>query len=416
MPLSPQRDKKAQHLAENLQLLEGSRAYFPALIQAIDSAHAWVQMETYLFDVFGAGAGVANALIRAAQRGVRVQVLVDGIGSAALPAEWQEKMRSAGVNWCVYSPLTSSWGMLLPLAWRRLHRKLCVIDQSVVFCGGINVLDDFYDPNHGLLTEPRFDFAISATGPLAVDAAEAVTLLWWRVQAGYSARQRHLSAAWEQFKAAGFGAPSDSQIVSDAPGATNNAPAAVRATLVLRDNLLNRSSIEKSYLKAIGRARHDIIIANAYFLPGGKLRRALIQAARRGVKVAVLLQGKYEYFMQYHASRPVYDALLKAGVEIHAYSNSFLHAKVAVIDGHWATVGSSNLDPLSLLLAREANVVIEGKVFASQLRDRLCVAVTQRSTRIELDAHNQRPLSQRVLDWFAYGVMRALLWLTGKRY
>ena len=416
MAMSPQRDKKAQHIAENLQLLEGSRAYFPALIQAIDSAHAWVQMETYLFDVFGAGAGVADALIRAAQRGVRVQVLVDGIGSAALPAEWQEKMRSAGVNWCVYSPLTSSWGMLLPLAWRRLHRKLCVIDQSVVFCGGINVLDDFYDPNHGLLTEPRFDFAISATGPLAVDAAEAVTLLWWRVQAGYSARQRHLGAAWEQFKAAGFGAPSDSQVVPDAPGATNNAPAAVRATLVLRDNLLNRSSIEKSYLKAIGRARHDIIIANAYFLPGGKLRRALIQAARRGVKVAVLLQGKYEYFMQYHASRPVYDALLKAGVEIHAYSNSFLHAKVAVIDGHWATVGSSNLDPLSLLLAREANVVIEGNGFATQLRDRLCVAVTQRSTRIELDAHNQRPFSQRVLDWFAYGVMRSLLWLTGKRY
>ena len=416
MAMSSQRGKKAHHIAENLQLLEGSRAYFPALIHAIDGAQAWVQMETYLFDVFGAGAGVADALIRAAQRGVRVQVLVDGIGSAALPAEWQEKMRSAGVNWCVYSPLTSSWGMLLPLAWRRLHRKLCVIDQRVVFCGGINVLDDFYDPNHGPLTEPRFDFAISATGPLAVDAAEAVTLLWWRVQAGYSARQRHLGAAWEQFKAAGFGAPSASQVVPDPPSATNLPRPVVRATLVLRDNLLNRSSIEKSYLKAIGRARHDIIIANAYFLPGGKLRRALIQAARRGVKVAVLLQGKYEYFMQYHASRPVYDALLKAGVEIHAYSNSFLHAKVAVIDGHWATVGSSNLDPLSLLLAREANVVIEGKVFATQLRDRLCVAVTKRSTRIELDAHNQRPFSQRVLDWFAYGVMRALLWLTGKRY
>ena len=416
MPLSPQRDKKAQHIAENLQLLEGSRAYFPALIQAIDSAHAWVQMETYLFDVFGAGAGVADALIRAAQRGVRVQVLVDGIGSAALPAEWQEKMRSAGVNWCVYSPLTSSWGMLLPLAWRRLHRKLCVIDQSVVFCGGINVLDDFYDPNHGLLTEPRFDFAISATGPLAVDAAEAVTLLWWRVQAGYSARQRHLSAAWEQFKAAGFGAPLASQIVPDAPGATNNAPAAVRATLVLRDNLLNRSSIEKSYLKAIGRARHDIIIANAYFLPGGKLRRALIQAARRGVKVAVLLQGKYEYFMQYHASRPVYDALLKAGVEIHAYSNSFLHAKVAVIDGHWATVGSSNLDPLSLLLAREANVVIEGAAFARELRECLHSAVALHGGRIEHAAHIARPRTQRLLDWFAYGVMRSLLWVTGKRY
>ena len=416
MPLSPQRDKKAQHFVENLQLLEGSRAYFPALIQAIDGAQFWVQMETYLFNVFGAGAGIADALIRAAQRGVTVQVLVDGIGSAALPAEWQQKMRSAGVNWCVYSPLTSNWGILLPLAWRRLHRKLCVIDQRVVFCGGINVLDDFYDPNHGPLTEPRFDFAISATGPLAVDAAEAVTLLWWRVQAGNSARQRHLSAAWEQFKAAGFGAPADKGAALEPPNAAGNPRPAVRATLVLRDNLLNRSSIEKSYLKAIGRARDDIFIANAYFLPGGKLRRALIQAARRGVKVCVLLQGKYEYFMQYHASRPVYDALLKAGVEIHAYGNSFLHAKVAVIDGHWATVGSSNLDPLSLLLAREANVVIEGKVFATDLRDRLGAAVAQRSTRIELDAHNQRPLSQRVLDWFAYGVMRVLLWLTGKRY
>ena len=146
---------------------------------------------------------MANALIRAAQRGVTVQVLVDGIGSRPLPLEWQEKIRSAGVQWCVYSPLASTWAILQPLAWRRLHRKLCVVDQRIMFCGGINVLDDLYDPNHGVLTEPRFDFAISSTGLLAIDAAEAVTLLWWRVQAGYSVRQRHLSAAWDKFKAAG---------------------------------------------------------------------------------------------------------------------------------------------------------------------------------------------------------------------
>ena len=158
------------------------------------------------------------------------------------------------------------------------------------------------------------------------------------------------------------------------------------------------------------------MIANAYFLPGGKLRRALIGAARRGVKVTVLLQGKYEYFMQYHASRPVYDALLKEGIEIHAYAQSFLHAKVAVIDGHWATVGSSNLDPLSLLLAREANVVIEGATFAQELRDCLHNAVALQGGRIEYATHLGRPLTQRMLDWFAYGVMRALLWLTGKRY
>ena len=413
---SRQSDEKSGHIAENLRLYQGGRELFPVLIEAIDSAMGWVQMETYLFDVFGTGADVANALIRAAERGVTVQVLVDGIGSRPLPLEWQERIRSAGVQWCVYSPLTSTWAILQPLAWRRLHRKLCVVDQRIMFCGGINVLDDLYDPNHGVLTEPRFDFAISSTGPLAVDAAKAVTLLWWRVQAGYSVRQRNLSAAWDKFKAAGYGGrTTDALLPASAVKTVNNRPVA-HAALVLRDNLRNRSSIEKSYLKAIGKARTDIVIANAYFLPGGKLRRALTGAARRGVKVTVLLQGKYEYFMQYHASRPVYDALLKDGIEIHAYAKSFLHAKVAVIDGHWSTVGSSNLDPLSLLLAREANVVIEGAAFANELRGCLLSEVALQDCRIDQTAHLQRPVIKRFLDWFAYGVMRALLWVTGRRY
>ena len=416
MKSSRQPEKKSGHIAENLRLYQGAREYFPALIEAIDSATGWVQMETYLFDVSGSGADVANALIRAAQRGVTVQVLVDGIGSSPLPLEWQEKIRSAKVQWCVYSPLTSTWTIFQPLAWRRLHRKLCVVDQRIMFCGGINVLDDLYDPNHGVLTEPRFDFAISSTGPLAIDAAEAVTLLWWRVQAGRSARQRHLSAAWDKFKAAGYGGRTTETLLPASPiKAGLNMPVA-HAALVLRDNLRNRSSIEKSYLKAIGLAKTDIVIANAYFLPGGKLRRALTGAARRGVKVTVLLQGKYEYFMQYHASRPVYDALLKEGIEIHAYAKSFLHAKVAVIDGHWATVGSSNLDPLSLLLAREANVVIEGAAFANELRDCLLNEVALQDCLIDQTTHFKRPVIKRFLDWFAYGVMRALLWVTGNRY
>ena len=416
MKLRRQLEKKSRHIAENLQLYQGGREFFPALIAAIDGATSWVQMETYLFDVFGAGADVANALVRAAERGVTVQVLVDGIGSGSLALEWQEKIRSAGVQWCVYSPLASTWSLLQPLAWRRLHRKLCVVDQRIMFCGGINVLDDWYDPNHGALTEPRFDFAISCTGALAVDAAEAVTLLWWRVQAGYSARQSHLSAAWDAFKAAGYGGRTTEELAPASPDLAANNTTVAHAALVLRDNLRNRSSIEKSYLKAIGQARTDIVIANAYFLPGGKLRRALVSAARRGVKVTVLLQGKYEYFMQYHASRPVYDALLREGIEIHAYAKSFLHAKVAVIDGHWATVGSSNLDPLSLLLAREANVVIEGAAFANELRSCLLNEVSLQNCRIDQTTHAQRPVVKRFLDWFAYGVMRTLLWVTGRRY
>ncbi|MES2956106.1 MAG: cardiolipin synthase ClsB, partial [Pseudomonadota bacterium] len=392
------------HRSEALQLLQSGQQYFPALIRAIDGAATWVQMETYIFDLHLAGGEVAEALVRAALRGVRVEVLVDGIGSDPLPPAWQQKMEDAGVVWLVYSPLAAGLGglgLLVPDRWRRLHRKLCVVDQHTVFCGGINVLDDFYDPNHGELTSPRFDFAVAVTGPMAAEAAEAMALLWWRVQAGYSARQNHLAAAWEKFKAAGYGRRTEAAgLAAKGPPAEQGAAGVPgsKAALVLRDNLRNRSSIEKVYRQAIGKAHHDILIANAYFVPGGKLRRALIKAARRGVKVTLLLQGRYEYFMQYHAARPVYGALLKAGVEIHEYEASFLHAKVAVIDGHWATVGSSNLDPLSLLLAREANVVIEDRVFAGELRDSLCAAIAGHGRLLDPVAYSQRPWGQRILD------------------
>ncbi len=411
------------------QLLQGGVAFFPALITAIDDATYWVQLETYIFDFHGVGADVAEALMRAAERGLTVQVLVDGIGTAALELEWQEKLKTAGVHWQVYFPLTGNWpglGLVRPDLWRRLHRKLCVVDQDMVFCGGINVLDDYYDPTHGVLDSPRFDFTVALHGPVAGAASEAMALLWWRVQAGYSARRHHLAEAWEAFKAAGYGgrisaahlARRRALALSSRPAGakTSHALPAARAALLLRDNLLNRNIIERAYRKAIGQARQEILIANAYFVPGGRLRRALIKAARRGVKVTLLLQGKYEYFMQYHATRPVYGALLDAGVEIHEYEASFLHAKVAVVDGHWATVGSSNLDPLSLLLAREANVVLDDRVFAKDLQERLLVAIAGHGRRVEPVEYNGRPWRQRLLDLAAYALMRLALLLAGQRY
>ncbi|MDB5885245.1 MAG: phospholipase D/Transphosphatidylase [Polaromonas sp.] len=404
---------------ETLQLLQGGKAFFPALVQAFDGAVRWIQLETYIFDFHGAGSEVANALVRAAERGVTVQVLVDAVGTGPLPAEWEKKFSVSGVQWRAYSPVGSNWGFLVPERWRRLHRKLCVVDEQLVFCGGINVLDDFYDPNHGDLEAPRFDFAVSLTGPLAAEATDAMALLWWRVQAGYSARQRHLNEAWEKFKAAGYGGRTGAKLAKLPAGSGPSAwPGRSRpkAALVLRDNLRNRHSIERAYCKAIGKSRHEIIIANAYFLPGGKLRRALVKAAKRGVRVTLLLQGRYEYFMQYHAARPVYGALLAAGVEVHEYATSFLHAKVAVVDGHWATVGSSNLDPLSLLLAREANVVVEDPEFAAELGNCLRDAVAHHGFRIDPATYSRRPLGRRIQGWIAYALMRLALMLTGQRY
>ncbi len=410
-----------------LQLLQGGQALFPAMVRALDEATAWVQLETYIFDFHGRGEELAQALLRAARRGVLVQVLVDGIGTDRPSAEWQDRFTEAGVHWREYAPLGrgrfAALGLLVPERWRRLHRKLCVVDEQTVFCGGINILDDFYDPNHGDLTAPRFDFAVAVIGPLAAQASDAMALLWWRVEAGYSARQRHLSAAWEAVKAAGYGGRSGTGRKGSAlpfrPRATTDATASVsgaKAALVLRDNLFHRTSIERAYRRAIGQAREEIIIANAYFVPGGKLRRALIRAARRGVKVTLLLQGRYEYFMQYHAARPVYGALLAAGIEIHEYDAGFLHSKVAVIDGHWATVGSSNLDPLSLLLAREANVVVDDRAFALDLHQRLLRAMASEGRRLDPAAYSRRPLRQRVLDYMAYALMRLALLVAGQRY
>jgi len=397
-----------------VRLIEGGQAYFEALVAAVDQARSQVHIETYIFDFHGAAASVAEALERAALRGLRVWVVVDGVGTPKLPAQWRERFERAGVDWRVYSPL-GTFGLLIPSRWRRLHRKLCVVDGHLALCGGINILDDWYDPHHGTLALPRLDFAVCARGALVQQVQESMVQLWWRLQAARHVRQQEFPEAFSSFRAAGSHA---SWTHEDANALDPHGVS--KAGLLLRDNVLNRSQIERAYLKAIGAARHEIVIASAYFLPGRRLRKALVHAAQRGVRVRLLLQGRYEYFMQYHAARPVYGALLAAGVEIHEYTASFLHAKVAVVDPDndrpWATVGSSNLDPLSLLLAREANVVVADKAFAQLLHQRLQWAIAQQSTPVVASIYTQRPWHQRLRDGVAFALMRLALFLTGKRY
>lgn len=237
-----------------VQLLQGAAELFPALAQAMDGARHTVLFETYIFDTTGAGAEVAEALMRAAQRGVRTQLVVDGVGTGRLPAPWYERLRTAGVHVRVYSPL-GPLGLLLPMRWRRLHRKLCVVDGQVLFCGGINVLDDYHDPNFGTLQAPRFDFAVRAEGALVAQAQATMEQLWWRIQAVRDVRQYHLPEAVHALREAGVGSPPRQRGLG------------MRAALLLRDNLRNRSRIEQAYRRAIASAQHEIIIANAYFLP-----------------------------------------------------------------------------------------------------------------------------------------------------
>lgn len=373
-------------------LLEGGREYFPALIEALDSARDEVFVETYIFEDDDSGRLVARALARAAQRGVRVQVTVDGFGTPQLASEIDRTLRDGGVRVETYRPerrrLSLDRNRL-----RRMHRKLAVIDARIAFVGGINLLDDLRDPNHGPLAEPRLDFAVRVRGPIVATAHLAAHRLWWEL----SVVNRPLRAmgaaraAWRRLV---------ENLVSDSTPAGT-----MRASLVLRDNLRFRRAIEREYLRAIGRARRDVLIANAYFFPGRRFRRALVAAARRGVRVRLLLQGRVEYRLPHYGAQALYDELLREGVEIVEYTRSFLHAKVAAIDDR-ATVGSSNIDPFSLLLAREANVFVNDAAFAGQLRSRIERAIDEGGRVLPLRHHRRRPLLVRLLNSVAFLLLR----------
>lgn len=410
---------RALRSGHQLTLLKGGETFFPALVEAIAAARAEVLLETYIFDFTRSVEAVAQALAAAAQRGVIVRVVVDGVGTdGGVPAPWQQRWRAAGVHWSVFNP-ARGWRVLLPKRWRRMHRKLCVVDGATAFCGGINLLDDYFDPNYGVLDQPRFDFTVRVTGPLVVDVHDTMTRLWARLQITREARHHDVSGAIQAVRAAALaGTDMGDESMKGGFDVAPDAGPGVLAALVLRDNVRFRRSIEGNYRLAIGLAKSEIIIANAYFVPGVQLQRALLRAARRGVRITLLLQGKYEYFMQYYGSRAVYRVMLNAGIAIIEYESSFLHAKVAVMDtegGALATVGSSNLDPLSLLLAREANVFVRDDAFAAELRAHLLDAIAK-GRRVEPDEHTRWPLVSRGLNWVAYAVMRILLFVSGKRY
>jgi cardiolipin synthase len=393
-----------------VQLLSGGAEFFPALLGAMDSASHEIRLETYIFDFRGQGAAIAEALARAALRGVAVFVVMDGVGTPEVPAEWVSRWNRSGVQWHRYAPFGYA-GLLIPGRWRRLHRKLCVVDGSRAFCGGINILDDWIDPHFGTLAVARLDYAVVVTGPLVSQCHDVLAQFWTRLQATRQLETLQWAAVRKNWGALRW-------LLSRKEAGTlaSGLEEGVLAALLLRDNVRNRARIERSYLKAIGEARQHIVLANAYFLPGGRLRRALIHAVRRGVHVQVVVQGQYEYFMQYHASRPVLGQLAAHGVEVREYMPGFLHAKVAVMDGVWATVGSSNLDPLSLLLAREANVVVHDPAFAARLGAALEGVIRAHTRPWDVAADLRRPWFQRLFDRIAYGAMRLILLVSGRRY
>lgn len=371
-----------------VELLRNGAEFFPALRAAIDGAARDVWLETYIFADDVVGRAVAASLERAARRGVRVRVLLDGFGSRELPEAMLEGLRAAGVAVLRFRP-HRSWLSLRRSGLRRLHRKIALVDGRVAFVGGINVIDD----HTGHESEsPRYDYAVRVEGPVIAQIYPVVHRLWWLVAAlaGHPRRP-------------GFAPP---DVRAERAGE-------VRAAFAYRDNLGHRHDIEHLYLEGIRSARSEILVACAYFMPGLRVRQALMTAARRGVRVAIVVQGWSDHRVFQQASRLLYGALLDAGVEIHEYQRSELHAKAAVVDGGWATVGSSNLDPFSLLLAREANIAVRDGSFCAQLRASILHEIATGARQVPPTEWRRRGVVARLTGWLAYGYARLAMGVAG---
>jgi len=369
-------------------LLANGTAYFPAIEKAIDRASHDIYLETYIYQNDATGERIADALKRAARRGVKVYLLIDGYGSKDLPSCMLDRLRADGIQILIYRPRISPWTFRRERL-RRMHRKIVVVDREIAFVGGINIIVD-RDKTDNML--PRYDFAVAVQGPLVDVIRLSVQRLWSMV-------------AWNHFRKGMVRA--EALPVSTFTGGT------MSAAFLVRDNFHHRRDIEAAYLGAIKQAKSEIIMANAYFLPGADFRHALINAAGRGVRVVLLLQGKSDHPIQHYASRALYGNFLAAGIEVYEYHMSFLHAKVAVIDGYWATVGSSNIDPFSLLLSREANVVVNNKSFAAALAQGLKKTMETEGQRVLMDNWTQQPASLRLLSWLSYGWLRLLMGISG---
>ncbi|AYN26977.1 cardiolipin synthase ClsB [Buttiauxella sp. 3AFRM03] len=333
-----------------ISLLENGDQFFPAVFTAISQARSKVLLETFIWFEDDVGKQLHAVLLNAAQRGVRVEVLLDGYGSPDLSDEFVSELTSAGVMFRYYDPRPPLFGIRTNL-FRRMHRKIVVVDSAVAFVGGINYsaeqMSD-YGP------EAKQDYSVKVEGPVVQDIYQYVVSNlpghdtkrhWWH-------RRRN-------------------------PAQENLKPGEAQALFVWRDNNRHRDDIERYYLKMLGKAKREVIIANAYFFPGYRLLHAMRNASRRGVSVKLIVQGEPDMPIVKVGARLLYNYLVRSGVKIYEYQRRPLHGKVALMDDHWATVGSSNLDPLSLSLNLEANLIIYDRTFNETLRQNLSCLIAQ---------------------------------------
>jgi cardiolipin synthase len=374
-----------------VQLLTNGDETFPAMLTAIDNAEQCISLDMYKIRMDRVGTLFYQALIRAARRGVRVRFIYDAYGSRSVTYNDFAELIDAGGEVCVFNPVL--WLTFLRVN-NRNHHKILVVDGRITFLGGLNLAEE-YDGNG---QNGWRDTAIMIEGPAARDAERIFNESWLQGGMGFIGKDlpvvgiNHLKQAVDSPIVWLLDLDGESCLASQHPAAGGSA----QVRIVSSDPHSLNSTIVDQYLLAINSARTGIDITCAYFVPPLVLRRALVNAAKRGVRVRLILPGITDVPLVRTVSVSYYGRLLKHGVEIYEWDTSVLHAKTMVVDGVWSTIGSANLDGRALFLSYEANAAAIDRPLAVAIQEQF-----ERDLRhchqVTLQEWQERTLTQRIV-------------------
>lgn len=363
--------KRPYYPADNVRLVYSGNDYFQRLEKIIDDSKFELHIQTYKFDNDSTGLSIIEKLKNAADRNVKIFILLDSFGSSNFPNYLKRELRDHGINLRFFAPLLSTHSFYLG---RRLHHKVVTADNEIALIGGINIADKYHGTS---LQLPWLDYAVELKGSICQGIQKFCNNIY------HKRSYRKIKSPTEEFNI-------DKTLIR----------------IAINDWVNNKTEISKSYLTAIRKAKHEIIIVGGYFIPGRRIRIALRQASKRGVKVKIILAGISDIKLVARATEFFYSYLLRHNIELYEWRGSVLHGKAAVIDNEWSTIGSFNLNHLSSYASIEMNVEIDSaefsNVFVTHLyeiisRCRLVSRVTYESKNIWLN---------KLLNWISFRLIR----------
>jgi cardiolipin synthase len=361
-------------------LLADGQATYAAMFKAIRNAKDHINLESYIIEDDETGRKFADLLLQKQAKGVQVNIIYDSVGSMNTPASFFQRLTDGGIQVVGFNPINplenrEKWGLT-----HRDHRKILIADGKVAIIGGINISEVYSSSplkrKQSKKAPIRWrDTDIQIEGP-AVAEFQKLFFDTWQKQKGPKLSERNY---FPDLKEKGNALV---RVIGSTPGETNRIPFIV-------------------YVSAITFAEHSIHMTNSYFIPDDQIVKALTDAAGRGVDVKIILPGITDSQLALHAQRYYYSGLLKAGVKLYEHSTSLLHAKTAVVDKVWSTVGSTNMDYLSLLSNDEVNAVILSHEFAVEM-EKMFIEDLADSKQIQWDEWKKRPFSQSIREWFVH--------------